>query len=159
MRKNVAKLLLLLIPAGCIRNSRSSHFYFPENYTGWVVVYYDVKNAAPFDFNKGAYIINVPKNGVVKTSSSPEFGVAQNSYFYVDDNHPIGYSINKNSQGQIAVWPGWFSDGQIEQFDENRKKTIIHRHPPCSVFFVGTSRQREEAENHKPQLQDFKEHN
>jgi hypothetical protein len=61
---------------------RSSQFLIPERYTGWIRVEFEVQGAPPLPMEGGSYILRIPDDGVLRTSSTEQFGWAQDHYYY-----------------------------------------------------------------------------
>jgi hypothetical protein len=56
----------------------------PEGYVGWVRIEYGVPEMPTLEKQGGAYLITVPKSGVLRTSSQFEVGFADDRYYFVD---------------------------------------------------------------------------
>lgn len=66
------------------RNStrHASRFLIPDGYTGWVRVEFDVQGAPPLPIEDGQYILKIPPDGVLRTSSAEQYGWAKDHYYY-----------------------------------------------------------------------------
>jgi len=61
-------------------------FLIPQGYTGQVEIHYGVPGAGTvLPEEEGKIIVNIPKDGVLKTTSDPEYGFASDEYYYVDE--------------------------------------------------------------------------
>jgi hypothetical protein len=67
-----------------IRNSthRSSRFLIPEGYTGWIRIEFEVQGAPPLPMEGGQYVLKIPSDGVLRTSSTEQYGWAKDQYYY-----------------------------------------------------------------------------
>src|SRR5580704_8438072 len=61
---------------------RSSQFLIPEGYTGWIRVEFEVQGSPPLPMEGGGYILRIPDDGVLRTSSTEQFGWAKDHYYY-----------------------------------------------------------------------------
>jgi len=66
------------------RNStrHSSRFLIPEGYTGWIRAEFEVQGAPPLPMEDGEYVLKIPANGVLRTSSREQYGWAKDHYYY-----------------------------------------------------------------------------
>ena len=86
----------------------SSRFLIPEGYVGWVRVEFQIKDAPPLPVEGGEYLFKFPPSGLLRTSSSEEYGWAKDHYFYysekgariLPDTPPGGGSLIKPQAGQ-----------------------------------------------------------
>jgi hypothetical protein len=61
---------------------RASRFLIPEGYTGWVRVEFEVRGAPPLSTVGGEYVLRIPADGILRTSSSEQYGWARDHYYY-----------------------------------------------------------------------------
>ncbi len=61
---------------------RPSRFLIPDGYTGWVRVEFEVPGAGPLPIEGGQYVIKIPPNGILRTSSPEQYGWAKDHYDY-----------------------------------------------------------------------------
>jgi hypothetical protein len=66
------------------RNSSrpASRFLIPEGYTGWIRIEFEVQGAPPLPMEAGEYILKIPPDGVLRTSSAEQYGWARDHYYY-----------------------------------------------------------------------------
>lgn len=66
------------------RNSTrpASRFLIPDRYTGWVRIEFEVQDAPPLAIEGGQYILKIPPDGVLRTSSAERYGWAKDHYYY-----------------------------------------------------------------------------
>jgi hypothetical protein len=66
------------------RNSTrpASRFLIPEGYTGWIRIEFEVQGAPPLPIEVGEYILKIPPDGVLRTSSAEQYGWARDHYYY-----------------------------------------------------------------------------
>ena len=66
------------------RNStrRPSRFLVPQGYTGWVRVEFEVPGAPPLPIEAGQYVLRIPADGILRTSSPEQYGWAKDHYYY-----------------------------------------------------------------------------
>ena len=105
---------------------RSFHFLIPEGYTGWVRVEFEVPGAPPLPKESGHTLVKIPPSGVLKTSSSEQYGLAKDDYaFYSNDTErPL-----PDSGPEKRVW------GKITGELQGPSKQKYEQ------FFVGTQQQ------------------
>ena len=58
----------------------------PENYIGTVKIWFNQKNGIEEKYEKDKRIYEIPKNGILKTKFSPQFGYHFPEYYYVSKN-------------------------------------------------------------------------
>jgi len=86
----VGALTLVLVTAFALwlsvsaRNSTrpASRFLIPEGYTGWVRIEFEVQGAPPLPMEGGQYILKIPPDGKLQTSSGQQYGWAKDHYYY-----------------------------------------------------------------------------
>ncbi|MGA8501069.1 MAG: hypothetical protein WB683_05945 [Candidatus Sulfotelmatobacter sp.] len=61
---------------------RSSRFLIPEAYTGWVRIEFEVQGAPPLPMEGGQYVLKIPSDGLLRTSSAEQYGWAKDHYYY-----------------------------------------------------------------------------
>ena len=61
---------------------RSSRFLIPEGYTGWVRIEFEVQGAPPLPMEGGQYVLKIPSDGLLRTSSAEQYGWAKDHYYY-----------------------------------------------------------------------------
>lgn len=59
---------------------RSFHFLIPEGYTGWVRIEFEIAGAPPLPTQSGHTLVKIPPSGTLKTSSSEQYGPANDDY-------------------------------------------------------------------------------
>ena len=69
---------------GSARNSTrpASRFLIPEGYTGWIRIEFEVQEAPPLPMEASEYILKIPPDGVLRTSSAEQYGWARDHYYY-----------------------------------------------------------------------------
>jgi hypothetical protein len=125
---------LVLLANGCSRvfpfdRVRPSQFLIPEGYVGWVRVEYSVPGTPPLPIADGYYVIRIPANGRLKTSTKKDLGWADNQYYYVSGKtrQPLKeWEYGKDSM----VWDNATSSAGDDDLD-----TVD------LIFFIGTKAQ------------------
>lgn len=105
---------------------RSFHFLIPEGYTGWVRVEFEIPGAPPLPAESGQTVVKIPPSGVLKTSSSEQYGLANDDYasYSNDTARPLPDSgPGKRIWGKIT---GELQGPSKQEYEE---------------FFVGTQQQ------------------
>ncbi len=75
--------LVLWLSASARSSARhSSRFLIPEGYTGWIRVEFEVHDAEPLPMEHGEYVLKIPADGVLRTSSTEQYGWAKDHYYY-----------------------------------------------------------------------------
>jgi hypothetical protein len=78
----LASLGLLLGMGTGNSTHRSSRFLIPEGYTGWIRIEFEVQGALPLPMEGGQYVLRIPSDGVLRTSSAEQYGWAEDHYYY-----------------------------------------------------------------------------
>ena len=75
--------LALWLGAGARTSTgRSSRFLIPEGYTGWIRIEFEVQGAPPLPMEAGQYVLKIPSDGTLRTSSAEQYGWAKDHYSY-----------------------------------------------------------------------------
>jgi hypothetical protein len=72
-------------------STRSARFVIPAGYTGWVRVEFEVQGAPPLPMEGSEYVLRIPADGTLQTSSPEQYGWAQDHFYYdsADGMRPI----------------------------------------------------------------------
>jgi Family of unknown function (DUF6843) len=57
-------------------------FLIPDGYTGWIRIEFEVPGAPPLPMEGGQYILKIPPDGILRTSSGHQYGWAKDHYYY-----------------------------------------------------------------------------
>src|SRR5438105_4417352 len=71
-----------LVTGGCGGVRRSERLLVPAGYVGWIEVQYGVKGAPPLPIENGWYVIRIPPEGRLQTSSEYQDGWAADEFWY-----------------------------------------------------------------------------
>lgn len=82
---------------------RSSQILIPAGYVGWVMVEFQVAGAPPLPVEGKYYRLEIPPNGLLRTSSSEHFGLSQDAYFYRSADHLQALPSAVGSSGRM-IW-------------------------------------------------------
>ena len=120
--------LALLLGMGTVNSThRSSRFLIPEGYTGWIRIEFEVQGAPPLPMEGGQYVLRIPSEGVLRTSSAEQYGWAKNSYYYYSAQ---GVRSLPDSGSAVLIW------GKI-----NGEESGASGKRKYEEFFVGTEQQ------------------
>jgi hypothetical protein len=114
--------IFVVVLTGCVLR-QGNRVLIPAGYVGWIRVYYDVQGAPPLPVEAGKRLINVPANGIVRTSSDHDSRYGVDEYFYLN---PDGTLTKLTTEGV-----------------ENLSSALVHNHvfqssqPTIHIFFVG----------------------
>ena len=106
---------------------RSSRFLIPDGYTGWVRVEFEVQGAPPLPIDHGEYTIKLPAEGVLRTSSTEQYGWAHDRYYYYSGQNMRSLP---DSGASAMIW------GKL-----NGETTGASGKEKYEEFFVGTADQ------------------
>ncbi|MGG4034928.1 hypothetical protein ABEV74_14650 [Paenibacillus cisolokensis] len=112
-------------------NKQKSHIYvMPDGYIGWVQIIYNQKDSPELPKEGKAFLHNIPKDGVLRTSSPATSGGM--TFYYADEQGKRTEISSDMIQGQsIGTKEIKRSDGTMEEAQVNS-------------FFVGTEQQYKE---------------
>jgi len=112
-----------------VRNStrRSSRILISEGYTGWIRVEFEVQGAPPLPMEGGQYVLKIPSDGILRTSSAEQYGWAKDQYFCYSAQ---GLRSLPDSGQSVLVW------GKI-----NGEESGASGKQKYEEFFVGTAQQ------------------
>ncbi|HEY4766693.1 MAG TPA: hypothetical protein VIH75_23680 [Candidatus Sulfotelmatobacter sp.] len=117
---------------------RSWRFLIPEGYRGWVRVEFEIPGAPPLPAQAGQIVLKIPPTGLLRTSSSEQYGWAEDDYvFYASGGlQPIPDS----GAGKLI----WGKINNSEHSGSSGKRSY-------EEFFVGTQQQfKDQAEQSRP---------
>jgi hypothetical protein len=106
---------------------RSSRFLIPEEYTGWIRIEFEVQGAPPLPMEGGQYVLKIPSDGVLRTSSAEQYGWAKDHYYYYSAQ---GVRPLPDSGPAELIW------GKI-----NGEESAASGKSKYEEFFVGTTQQ------------------
>jgi hypothetical protein len=106
---------------------RASRFLIPDGYTGWIRVEFEAPGAPPLPMQNGQYILKIPADGILRTSSPEQYGWAQDHYYY--DSAQGVRALPESGQAEL-VW------GRI-----NAEASAASGKRKYEEFFVGTAQQ------------------
>jgi hypothetical protein len=95
---------LIAALSSCSR-SRHEAWIVPENYAGWLRLDYGIKGAPALPLKNGAYVVNVPSNGRLETSTQYRGLVDEDEVFVTTDQglRKIASSQLKVSRGEPPI--------------------------------------------------------
>ncbi|MGA7926427.1 MAG: hypothetical protein WCA20_10540 [Candidatus Sulfotelmatobacter sp.] len=111
------------------RNStlRSSRFLIPEGYAGWIRIEFEVQGAPRLPIEGGQYVLKIPSDGVLRTSSAEQYGWAKDQYYYYSAQ---GVRSLPDSGPAELIW------GKI-----NGEESGVSGKRKYEEFFVGNAQQ------------------
>lgn len=114
-----------------------ARYLVPDAYVGWVRVEYGVPGAPPVPLQDGRFVLTIPPDARLRTSSPEHFGWAKDEFFYYRDGtlHPLAQTPRG---GGGAIW------GRI-----NGEATTVSGKRQYEEFFVGSEQQFQHAVNPK----------
>ena len=118
-------------------------YLIPDGYIGWVRIDFNVKDAPALPTDDGFYLLKIPPNGNLRTSTPEEYGTATDEYFYysASDRKPLKST-------------GWDGGGMIWARSNGSRSGAegTYEH-----FFVGTEEQYKTlGVNYKDENSDWK---
>lgn len=130
---------ILLLQGGCIKkDSRYPEtFFIPHGYRGWIKIEYNISNTPPLPVINRSYIYQIPDSGLLKTSSSPQNGWGNDTYYYIKKD-----GVKEKIILDEMIWGDGFTFGQ-------ERKGII---PITRTFFVGDEKQFLSMTNHPSKI-------
>jgi len=79
----IVALYILMGSTGCqAKDRRPNRYLLPDGYIGWVRVNYRIQDAPALPIEDGYYLLRIPMNGLLDTSSNGEEGAAIDEYYY-----------------------------------------------------------------------------
>jgi hypothetical protein len=123
-----------MLPA-CFVERRATTFVLPSGFTGWVELRYGVPNALPLAEQSRRYVVNLPANGTLETSTPFEEGFANDQFQYDDGRSLFVREEASGDPKEIAIWG---IGTTVTQIDERKG-------PIAVTFFVGSANQFREA--------------
>jgi hypothetical protein len=131
----VGALTVVLVAGVAFRLSMSARnsarpamrFLIPDGYKGWIRIEFDVQGAPALPMEGSEYILKIPPEGILRTSSGQQFGWARDHYYY---DSAQGLRPLADSGPAALIW------GKInaEGYGASGKRTY-------EELFVGTAEQ------------------
>ncbi|HZS47710.1 MAG TPA: hypothetical protein VFC63_21760 [Blastocatellia bacterium] len=110
-------------------------YLIPDGYVGKVRIYFSLPDAKPLPLDGGMYVVVIPPDGRLRTSTGLETGSAKDEYYY----------YSNNSSRQIPA-TGWGAGGMIWGGNVSvDKDPVTNREVDYLGFFVGTEAQYQAA--------------
>ncbi|WP_420576355.1 DUF6843 domain-containing protein [Ekhidna sp.] len=79
-------LVILIVLFQSCRFAEDEHFYIPESFEGTVVIFFDQTDGQDEEYsNDGGRIYRIPKNGILFTEFSANYGAVNAKYYYVNE--------------------------------------------------------------------------
>lgn len=138
MRRAMATTLLIATVCiyGCQRDRRPTVYVYPSGFTGAARVRYSVAGKPSLEIVRGAYILTVPRSGVLETSTAFEEGLGDTQYYY-----DVAYTGTRIFDGGEGVRVG---EPPHVPTIWDLGLTVIPGASTELGFFVGTKQQKEE---------------
>jgi hypothetical protein len=83
----------LFIFQGCLQNAEDSIFLVTEGFEGNIIIVFHEKNGAKPEYQNGVRVYRIPKNGVLKTQFTPNYGTRRMDQFYFYNGGSQGHKI------------------------------------------------------------------
>jgi hypothetical protein len=129
-----------------------SRYIIPKGYRGFVHVYYNDQSASPAPKSGDFYLLNIPKSGILHTSSDLR-PISGDEQYVFSDGTPI--SASGLPLPMLIDGSGWplgadelrrsLSDEQVRKLGEDRPDRSVGK----QSFFVGTDRQYQLVEKER----------
>ncbi len=119
---------VLWLSAGARNSTRpASRFLIPEGYTGWIRIEFEVPGAPALPIEGGQYVLKVPPDGILRTSSGQQYGWAKDHYYYYSAQ---GMRPLPDSGSAALIWGKINGEGSGAAGKQNYEE-----------LFVGTAQQ------------------
>jgi len=140
--QNAIAVVILAGLAGCRPAYRHDNvFVIPKGYTGIVEVEYAVKGSPQLPMRDESYLITVPVDGHLSTSTQFEGGWAADRYYYGEVGEKS--RIDDGTSGRTAPGAKLIWGGAVSQVNEGPHRLTI---------FVGSKQQLAEYERKHPEF-------
>ena len=83
MKAAILGLLCVTLLSACWQRRTACVYELPAGFSGWVLIEFERPDAPPVSKKDGKLIFRIGSDGRLATSSSPEFGVATDEYYFV----------------------------------------------------------------------------
>lgn len=110
---------------------RPSMFLIPAGYVGWVRVDYSVKEAKPLPIENGYYILELPNNGYLQTSTQNKAGWSSDEFYYYSSKGRQRLRYTSPKKGGM-VWKRSVGQFYSSSKDGKRSSPVIYQ-----KFFIG----------------------
>lgn len=152
-RASSAAICLLLICAASVsvlsqekRRRLPYRFLIPEGYVGWVRVDFGIAGAPALPAEGDYYILKIPLNGRLQTSSRRMIVRGEKYYYFSDDAQ---YQLEINSQSDLRMIQDNFSGPRPGTLDEPFPGKF-HSPSPYFYFFVGPTAEYNKCKFNEP---------
>ena len=107
-----------------------SRYQIPDGYVGWVVIQYDIAGTPAVPVSNKQLVFVIPQSGLLKTSSSQQFGEAHDQYLYCG-----------SSGCRELADTGWGKGGMVWDESSGTSQETGKQEIRSEQFFVGTEAQ------------------
>ena len=83
MKASILAFICIALLSACWQRRTACVYEVPEGFSGWVLIEFERPEAPPIPKKDGKLIFRIGSDGRLATSSSPEFGVATDEYYFV----------------------------------------------------------------------------
>jgi len=146
----ILALLYVALLLYAFNPSKGSRYLLPEKYSGWICVSYNVKDAPLLEKQNGFILLKVPKNGIVKTSSTSGTYSKEGYYIPTYDEYYYyskkgirkaeelkmggGYSSQIEGEKSITSY-FWVTSGDVnEDYEKYVKNRDVLQKPSCGAW-------------------------
>lgn len=84
MNKLIVSLVALQILTACYKTDEAEIFLIPENYSGKVNIIFNQKSGLPIKYEGNNRVYEIPANGILITQFTSEYGLIQQTFYFVD---------------------------------------------------------------------------
>ena len=112
---------LALVGYWLLQKAPNRAIYFPQDYEGWVNIYYEVQDAPVLAVKDGLQQLEIPASGILRTSASLETGWRRDEYFWKEGAQTQSlpkYIETPDGYGLYLHAHGYFSRSHLDLIDQ-----------------------------------------
>lgn len=141
-------LILSLVLFGC-DSGEQEIIIIPKDYTGYILIIFNQANGSPPEYESKKRIYKIPKNGVLKTQFTGNYGSVGFTEFYYDQISPENklssfVELKKLPDHTVVGFRG--ATGTVKKSSESEDRIEFVK------FFVGSKYQIEQAKQEADKL-------
>jgi len=118
----MVSLLAVLLLAACYPQKRSPSVYeMPDGFIGWVCIEFERPDCEETPYIEGKWILKIPRDGYLCTSSKIEYGRAKDEYYYMQK----GKRVKMPTFSDQAWYGGTGNNYWVDRFGTRHENTVL----------------------------------
>jgi len=134
-------LALIFITSSCTKQAEESIYVLPDNYVGYVVIFYNQSDGVDRKYIGSKRVYEIPSNGILRTRFSPDYGRTEFPEFYFNE-------ITKFNQIPVVIDSKDFFENKpnatLPSLGKVYEKLDGSEYVEYAILFIGTKNEIKE---------------